>query len=71
MGGMLPTAQPYESKKAPTDRSGARPRRPSKARGAKARQEGKAWQRRMRSLALRRPRGRVRRDRSGAPMKRG
>jgi hypothetical protein len=33
--------------------------------------EGRLWQRRMRTLALRLPKGRTRRDRSGAPMKRG
>ena len=35
------------------------------------RQEGMLWQRRMRTLALRLPKGKVRRDRSGAPRKRG
>lgn len=62
--------QAYESKKAPVQRPrGAA--RPPKARRANARQAGTLWQRKMRTLALRLPKGRVRRDRSGAPMKRG
>ena len=32
--------------------------------------KGTLWERKMRTLALRLPKGRVRRDRSGAPMKR-
>ena len=40
-------------------------------RGSNARREGTLWQRRMRTLALRLPKGRPRLDRSGAPMKRG
>ena len=36
-----------------------------------ARQEGTLWQRKMRTLALRLSEGQFRRDRSGAPMRRG
>jgi hypothetical protein len=42
-----------------------------KQRTGNARQEGTLWQRRMRTLALRLSEGQVRRDRSGAPMRRG
>lgn len=35
------------------------------------RQEGTLWQRKMRTLALRLSEGEFRRDRSGAPMRRG
>lgn len=41
-----------------------------RARRMAARQEGTLWQRKMRTLALRLPKGRTRRSRSGAPMKR-
>jgi len=69
--GILPSEQPYPSKKAPIDRSTTQSSRPQKTRRASARQEGTLWQRRMHTLALRLPRRRTRRDRSGAPMKRG
>ena len=42
-----------------------------KTRVCGGRQEGTEWKRRMKTLALRLPKGRVRRYRSGAPMKRG
>jgi hypothetical protein len=44
---------------------------PRRVRRSGARAEGTLWQRRMRSLAVRLPKGRARRDRSGSPMKRG
>lgn len=44
---------------------------PRRVRPAGARAEGMLWQRKMRSLAMRLPKGRARRDRSGSPMKRG
>lgn len=66
------TGQVDESKKAPIDRwTAKRIKTPARARICGPRQAGTLWQRRMRSLALRLPKGRVRRDRSGAPMKRG
>ncbi len=66
-----PREQLVISAKAPSDRSGDAPRRPTRARRAKILQEGRTWQRKMHSLALRLPKRRARRDRSGAPMKRG
>ena len=67
------TGQLDESKKAPVDRWAQQ----NAGGGTVARaqdgfqQEGTLWKRKMRSLALRLPKGRRRRDRSGAPMKRG
>ena len=63
--------QAYESKKAPVNRPGTHTPHPPKARGAQARAAGTLWQRKMHTLALRMPKGRTRRDRSGAPRKRG
>ena len=40
-------------------------------RATRVAQAGYEWRRKMHSLALRLPKGRTRRDRSGAPMKRG
>ncbi len=68
--GILPSEQPYPSKKAPIDRSTATSVQPHKTRRASVRQEGTLWQRKMRTLALRLPKSRARRDRSGAPRKR-
>lgn len=48
-----------------------RQRPPGKGRTLGPRQEGMLWQRKMRTLALRLHKGHPRRDRSGAPMKRG
>ena len=72
MAKMEPSVQPVESKKAPIARRDIRAvRRPARARQADALARGSLWKRKMRHLALRRPKGRTRRDRSGAPMKRG
>ncbi len=69
--GILPSEQPYPSKKAPIDRSTTKSSQLQKTRRAGARQEGTLWRRKMHTLALRMPKGRTRRDRSGAPRKRG
>lgn len=69
--GIMPSQQPCESKKVRIRRrpvSVSPPQMPY-ARGPK--QAGKLWQRKMQSLALRLPKRRSRRDRSGVPMKRG
>jgi hypothetical protein len=69
--GLTPSGQLDISKK-------NRPRRgrhpiapPRRTRIGKLHQEGLEWQRKMRTLALKLPKGRARRSRSGTPMKKG
>ena len=69
--GYAPSEQPCESKKVRIRRQPVAVPPPARSRRAGPRQEGMLWQRKMQSLALRLPKGRTRRDRSGAPMKRG
>ena len=69
MGKIRPSSIP--SRKAPADRRSDDPVHASKSRPAVARQEGTLWQRKMRTLATKRSENQRRRDRSGAPMKRG
>ena len=68
---MVPSGQLVESKKVCLRRRPVAVPPPRRVRGGTLRAEGVLWQRKMRSLATRRPKGRIRRDRSGAPMKRG
>ncbi len=67
------TGQIAESRKARVPRWTTKTLKPSaRARKAKGeRQEGRLWEQKMQSVALRLPQGRARRDRSGAPMKHG
>lgn len=67
----MPRQQLVVSAKAPADRRAEAPIRARAPRRATARQDGTLWQRKMRTLALRLTKGRARRDRSGASMKRG
>ena len=69
--GWLKTEQPTVSKKVRIRKAVVLVAVPARARRAKPRQEGLLWQRKMRTLALRLPKGKTRRDRSGAPRKRG
>ena len=69
--GILPSLQPCESKKVRLRRRSFPVPPPTRVRPCGARQEGLGWQRKMRSLSLRLSKGQRRRDRSGAPMKRG
>lgn len=69
--GWLPTEQPTVSKKVRISKRVVPVEIPARARRRGPRQEGTLWQRRMRTLALRLPEHRTRRDRSGAPRKRG
>lgn len=69
--GIKPTEQACESKKVRVRRQPVCVCGPVKARRSAQKQEGMLWQRKMRSLATRRTQHRTRRDRSGAPMKRG
>ncbi|MBI4003797.1 MAG: hypothetical protein HY353_02135 [Candidatus Omnitrophica bacterium] len=69
--GWLKTEQPTVSKKVRVRKAVIPVASPSRARRVGSRQEGTLWQRRMRTLALRLPKGKTRRDRSGAPRKRG
>ena len=68
------SGQRDRSRKAPVDHGGA-PGGGRPGGGAttqkRAGRPGTLWQRKMRSLALRLSKQQVRRDRSGAPMKRG
>ena len=67
---MVPSGQLVESKKVRLRRPVVVPA-PRRVRGGNRRAEGMLWQRKMHTLALRRSKVRWRRDRSGAPMKRG
>jgi hypothetical protein len=69
--GWLKTEQAAISKKVRIRKQVAPVAVPGRARKRGPRQEGLLWQRRMRTLALRLPKGKTRRDRSGAPRKRG
>ena len=68
--GRLIGEQAFESKKVRLRRTPVAVAAPRRRSPSSSRQPGTLWQRKMRTLALRRPKGRTRRDRSGAPMKR-
>ncbi len=65
------SGQLFESKKVRIRQRPVGVPSPHRVRRASARTEGTLWQRRMRSLAMRLPKGRTHRDRSGSPIKRG
>ncbi|MBI4341060.1 MAG: hypothetical protein HY598_02115 [Candidatus Omnitrophica bacterium] len=69
--GRLTGEQASESKKVRLRRLPVPVAAPEKRPPNSARQPGTLWQRKMRTLALRRPKGRTRRHSGGAPMKRG
>ena len=65
------SGQLAESKKVRIRRQSVAVVAPKKVRGQNMRQEGTLWKNKMQTMALRLKKGRTRRDRSGAPMKRG
>ena len=68
---IIKTGQLVESKKLRIRRQAVAVAAPKQVRGQNMRQEGTLWKSKMQTMALRLKKGRTRRDRSGAPMKRG
>ena len=66
-----PSGQLVASKKMRVRRQPVAVAAPKRVRSQNMRQEGTLWKNKMQAMALRLKKGSVRRDRSGAPMKRG
>ncbi len=66
-----PAGQLVESKKVRIRRQPVAVAAPTRVRSQNRRQEGTLWKSKMQAQALRLKKGHARRDRSGAPMKRG